>query len=102
MKKPEGDQYPGFAPPRQRRRARLLIAILMAIGVTCFVLILGPLLVAMALVNAMGRLFVEFGLFIRTLNLVVVFLGNLIELLWLLQTAQPVKFAIRLLQTLTN
>jgi hypothetical protein len=102
VKKPRADEYPGFAPPRRQRGGGLFTAILLAIGVTCFILFLGPVLLAMALFNGMAQMLAGIGSFVSTISLLAVVLARLLELLWLLQTAQPVQFVIRLLQTFSN
>jgi hypothetical protein len=102
VKKSKVDHYPGFAPPSRQRGGGLLTAVLLAIGVTCFSLFLGPVLLAMALFNALAQIGAGIGSFVSTISLVAVVLARLMELLWLLQTAQPVQFVIRLWQTLTQ
>lgn len=102
MKKHPADQYPGMTPPRRRRRVPLFVAILLAIGITCIGLALVPVVLAFALVNAMAQMFAGIGSFLSTLAFVVGVFSTLIELLWLLQTAQPVQLVMRLLQAISN
>jgi hypothetical protein len=56
----------------------------------------------MALFNGMAQMLAGIGSFVSTISLLAVVLARLLELLWLLQTAQPVQFVIRLLQTFSN
>jgi hypothetical protein len=101
MKKPEFDQHPGFAPRRRRVRGFLLTAILFSLGLTCFVLFAGPVLVAMALISALADFSATFAMaWASTLALVV--LPWLIEMLWLLQTGQTIRFVMRVVQALFN
>ena len=101
MKKTKADQYPGFAPPRRRGKGFLLAAILLSLGLTCFVLLLGPVLVAMALINALANISVTFAADLASVFALVV-LPWLIEMFWLLQTGQTIRFVMRVLQTLSN
>ena len=102
MKKHPADQYPGMSPPRRRREISLFTAILLAIGITTFGLGLVPVVFAFALMNAAAQMFAGIDLLISALTFVAGLLSTLIELLWLLQTAQPVQFVMRLWQALAN
>jgi hypothetical protein len=105
MKKPKADQYPGFAPRRRRVRGFLLTAILLSIGLTCFVLFVGPVLVAMALIGALANSLASFSAtFVMAWAsvLALVVLPWLIEMFWLLQTGQTIRFVMRVLQALSN
>jgi hypothetical protein len=102
MKKLPADRYPGMTPPRRRRGISLFTAVLVAIGITCFGLALVPVVLAFALINAAAQMFAGIGLLFSTVSLVVGVLSTLFELLWLLQTAQPVQFVMRVLQALSK
>jgi hypothetical protein len=102
MKKQPADPYPGMKPPGRRRGISLFTLILLAIGITCFGIGLVPVVIAFAQINAVGQMFTGIGLAVSTLALFVTVVSTLIELLWLLQTAQPVQFVMRLLQALSN
>ena len=108
MKQPKADQYPGFAPPRRPFRRLIRTAIILALGLTVFVLFVGPLLLAMAIVTvasafaaigaAIGSSIVFWVTAISALALPVA----VIELLWLLQTGQVAQFVIGLVKLLGN
>jgi pilus assembly protein TadC len=101
MKKPEFDQHPGFAPRRRRYKGFLLTAILLSLGLTCFVLFVGPVLVAMALIGALANFSITFAMdWVSMLALVV--LPWLIEMFWLMQTGQTIRVVMRVLQALSN
>jgi hypothetical protein len=101
MKKPKADQHPGFAPRRRRCKGFLLTAILLSIGLTCFVLFVGPVLVAMALIGALADFSATFVMAWASV-LALVVLPWLIEMLWLLQTGQTIRAVMRVLQALSN
>ena len=105
VKKVEADLYPGFAPPRRRRKSRLLTTMLLAVGLTVCVLFLGPVLLAMALLKAIGDAVESFGEsfgFYVGLYLLAVAMPTVLELLVLLQTGGVIRFAFRVLQLLSN
>lgn len=101
MKKYKVDECPGFAPSRRRIKGFVLTAIYLLLGVTCFVLFAGPVLVAMAVVRGLADLSASIGIMIWAI-VVLVFLPSLIELLILLQTGQAVQFVVRLVRMLGN
>ena len=101
MKKPKADQYPGFAPRRRRGKGFLLTAILLSLGLTCFVLFVGPVLVAMALIRALAN-FSATSAWAWMSMLALVVLPWLIEMFWLLQTGQTIRFVMRVLQAFGN
>ena len=101
MKKPKADQYPGFAPPRRRGKGFLLAAILLSLGLTCFVLFAGPMLIAMAVISALANLSITFAMDLASMFALVV-LPWLIEMLWLIQTGQTIRAVMRVLQALAN
>jgi vacuolar-type H+-ATPase subunit I/STV1 len=101
MKKPKADQYPGFAPRPRRVKGFLFTAILLALGLTCFVLFVGPVLVAMALIGALADFSATFAMAWASV-LALVVLPWLIEMFLLLQTGQTIRFVMRVLQALSN
>jgi hypothetical protein len=101
MDKHKADPYPELASPRRRKSGYLLTAIFVSLGLICVVLFVGPVLLAMAVVSALANMSAAFGILFWT-NIVVFVMPRLIELLLLLQTGQPVRFVVRLVQTLCN
>jgi hypothetical protein len=101
MKKLQTDDYPGFAPLRRRRNGFFLSALLLCVGLICFVLCLGPVLLAMAVVSALASLSASFASFVAA-ALSLMALVPLLELLSLLLTGQPVQFVMRLVQIFGN
>ena len=104
MQKLATDDFPGFAPHRPRRTAFLWMAILLVLGSTCFVLFLGPVLLAMALLRMLDGLPTWFGGFLVTIMTLADLrvLLPLLELLSLLVSGEPVQFVMRLVQMLSG
>jgi hypothetical protein len=101
MKKHKADEYPGFAPPRRRMKRFLLTAIYLLMGLACFVLFAGPVLLAMVVIRGLANFSVSFGISFW-MGVVAFVMPALIELLVLLQTGQPVQFVVRLARMLGN
>ncbi len=101
MKKYKVDECPGFAPPRRRSKGFVLTAIYLLLGVTCFVLFAGPVLLAMAVVRGLANLSVSFGISFW-MAVAAFVMPRLIELFILLQTGQAVQFVMRLARMLGN
>ena len=94
MKTHKADEYPGFAPARRRGKRLLLTGIYLLMGLACFVLFAGPVLLAMAVIRGLADLSASIGIMIWAIVLLV-FLPSLIELLVLLQTGQALQFVVR-------
>jgi hypothetical protein len=107
VKKHKVDGDPEFRPPRQFLDGFLLAAIVLALGLTCSFLFVGPVLIAMAAVKVMAELGESVGTILSGLAAVMCVLlsgmmARVMELLWLLQMGDPIRFLVRLMEILSN
>lgn len=93
MKSSKLDDYPGYAPPCRRRVWPYFVVFLLVLGVTCCVLLIPVVVLAMATLNGLGEFFSSLGLLLTVLWLI----PMLADLLWLVQTGQYIQAAMRVL-----
>jgi uncharacterized membrane protein len=101
MDKQKTNPDPDFAPPERRAGGSLFTVISVSFGLTCAFLVACSVLFATVVVKALDDMFASFGFFIW-ITFAVFVMPTVIELLFLLQTGQPIRFVVRLVETLCN
>ncbi len=99
MRSSKADQLAGHASPRRGITRRVIFGIILAIGVTCFVLIVPVVMVAMVMVNSLSAIGDGIASFMSVIAFVISLIAQLAELFWL-HIGEYARFAMRVLEAL--
>jgi hypothetical protein len=104
MKPSNAGRAPGNKPAPRRRRVPLIITLLWVAALTIFMLCLPVVIVAMVIVRALGAMLSSIfsSLHIDIMAALFQLIATLVEVLWLLQMGEYVRFAMRAIETLIS